>query len=237
MRFNDLPHLIAFLRKAHGRPPASGFVIATKMPDSPALSKLSDQFQSIHTPVSGGGGNAAHGVAVIRDDGDDLMRPSQGRWATVRKPRTVNPETAPGGMEAGTPRASGLPGRLDHHDAGVSGVHRSRICGGLRPGSGCQANSEGWEPESDDSDPAEGCLVAEGIGLDGSCLRRLFDRIRFILLLAACISAISARAFQLTSKLDCTKLVRYGQILTVGYLFPFPCFLNVGSRSWTLRKS
>ena len=86
-------------------------------------------------------------------------------------------------MEAGTPRASGLPGRLDHDDAGVSGVHRSRICGGLRPGSGCQANSEGWEPESDDSDPAEGCLVAEGIGLDGSCLRWLFDRIRFILLL------------------------------------------------------
>ena len=51
--------------------------------------------------------------------------------------------TAPGGMEASTPRASGLPGRLDHDDAGVSGVHRSRICGGLRPGPGCQANSEG----------------------------------------------------------------------------------------------
>ena len=91
--------------------------------------------------------------------------------------------TAPGGMEASTPRTSGLPGRLDHDDAGVSVVHRSRICGGLRPGSGCQANSEGWEPESDDSDPAEGCLVPEGIGTGGSCLRWLFDRIRFILLL------------------------------------------------------
>ena len=53
MRFNDLLHLIAFPGKAHGRPPASGFVIATKMPDSRALSKLSDQFQSIHTPVRG----------------------------------------------------------------------------------------------------------------------------------------------------------------------------------------
>ena len=52
MRFNDLLHLVAFLGKAHGRPPASGFVIATKMPDYRALSKLSDQFQSIHTPVS-----------------------------------------------------------------------------------------------------------------------------------------------------------------------------------------
>ena len=131
-------------------------------------------------------------------------------------------------MEAGTPRASGLPGRLDHDDAGVSGVHRSRICGGLRPGSGCQANSEGWEPESDDSDPAEGCLVAEGIGLDGSCLRWLFDRIRFILLLVspACISAISARAFQLTSKGRCmwsfcfllSSFIRsaYSRILSIG---------------------
>ena len=52
MRFNDLLHLVAFPWKAHGRPPASGFVIATKMPDSRPLSKPSDQFQSIHTPVS-----------------------------------------------------------------------------------------------------------------------------------------------------------------------------------------
>ena len=52
MRFNDLLHLVAFPWKAHGRPPASGFVIATKMPDSRPLPKLSDQFQSIHTPVS-----------------------------------------------------------------------------------------------------------------------------------------------------------------------------------------
>ena len=33
-----------FPGKAHGRPPTSGFVTATKMPDSRALSKLSDQF-------------------------------------------------------------------------------------------------------------------------------------------------------------------------------------------------
>ena len=64
MRFNDLLHLIAFLRKAHGRPPASGFVIATKMPDSRALSKLSDQFQSIHTPVSQTPGNLARDLQV-----------------------------------------------------------------------------------------------------------------------------------------------------------------------------
>ena len=52
MRFNHLLHLIAFPGKAHGTPPASGFVIAAKMPDSRALSKFSDQFHSIHTPVS-----------------------------------------------------------------------------------------------------------------------------------------------------------------------------------------
>ena len=84
------------------------------------------------------------GPAVIRDDGDDLMlalaRPMVNGEET-EDGQSV--ETAPGGMEASTPRASGLPGRLDHDDAGVSGVHRSRICGGLRPGSGCQANSEG----------------------------------------------------------------------------------------------
>ena len=54
MRFNDLLHLVAFPWKAHGKPPASGFVSATKMPDSRALSKLSDQFHPIHTPVRGG---------------------------------------------------------------------------------------------------------------------------------------------------------------------------------------
>ena len=52
MRFNDLLHLIAFPWKAHGRPPASGFVITAKMPDSRALSKSSDQFQFIDTPVT-----------------------------------------------------------------------------------------------------------------------------------------------------------------------------------------
>ena len=44
MRFNHLLHLIAFPGTAHGTPPASGFVIATEMLDSRALSKLSDQF-------------------------------------------------------------------------------------------------------------------------------------------------------------------------------------------------
>ena len=53
MRFNDLLHLIAFPGKAHGRPPATGSVIATKMPDSRALSKFSDQFHPIHTLVRG----------------------------------------------------------------------------------------------------------------------------------------------------------------------------------------
>ena len=47
-----------FPGKAHGRPPTSGFVTATKMPDSRALSKLSDQFHSIHTPVRDGEGDA-----------------------------------------------------------------------------------------------------------------------------------------------------------------------------------
>ena len=64
MRFNHLLHLIAFSPlagpggfpgKAHGIPPASGVVIATKMPDSCALSKSSDQFQFLHTLVSGRG--------------------------------------------------------------------------------------------------------------------------------------------------------------------------------------
>ena len=55
MRFNDLLHLVAFPWKAHGRHPAPSFVTAAKMPDSRALSKLSDHFQSLHTPVSPGG--------------------------------------------------------------------------------------------------------------------------------------------------------------------------------------
>ena len=53
MRFNDLLHLAAFPGKAHGRPPASGFVATNKMPESRALSKFSDQFQPLHTPVRG----------------------------------------------------------------------------------------------------------------------------------------------------------------------------------------
>ena len=40
MRVNHLLNLIAFPGKAHGTPPASGFVIATKMPDSPGPSQV-----------------------------------------------------------------------------------------------------------------------------------------------------------------------------------------------------
>ena len=53
MRFNDLLHLVAFPWKAHGTPPAPGFVTATKMPESRALSKFSDHF-SRYIPLSGG---------------------------------------------------------------------------------------------------------------------------------------------------------------------------------------
>ena len=84
------------------------------------------------------------GLAVIRDDGGDPMPALAGPMVNGEETgdgQSVG--TAPGGMEASTPRASGLPGRLDHDDAGVSGVHRSRIYGGLRPGPGCHANSEG----------------------------------------------------------------------------------------------
>ena len=52
MRFNDLLHLVAFPWKAHGKPPAPGFVTATKMPESRALSKFSDHF-SRYIPLSG----------------------------------------------------------------------------------------------------------------------------------------------------------------------------------------
>ena len=51
MRFNDLLHLVAFPWKAHGTPPASGFVTAAKMPESRAFSKLSDHF-SRYIPLS-----------------------------------------------------------------------------------------------------------------------------------------------------------------------------------------
>ena len=51
MRFNDLLHLVAFPCKAHGKPPAPGFVTATKMPESCALSKFSDHF-SRYIPLS-----------------------------------------------------------------------------------------------------------------------------------------------------------------------------------------
>ena len=60
MRFNDLLHLIAFPWKAHGTPPASVFVTATKMPESRALSKFSDHF-SRYIPLSARGrGNRGH---------------------------------------------------------------------------------------------------------------------------------------------------------------------------------
>ena len=51
MRFNDLLHLVAFPWKAHGTPPTPGFVTATKMPESRALSKFSDHF-SRYIPLS-----------------------------------------------------------------------------------------------------------------------------------------------------------------------------------------
>ena len=51
MCFNDLLHLVAFPWKAHGTPPAPGFVTATKMPESRALSKFSDHF-SHYIPLS-----------------------------------------------------------------------------------------------------------------------------------------------------------------------------------------
>ena len=51
MRLNDLLHLIAFSGKAHGTPPAPGFVTAAKMPEPRALSKFSDHF-SRYIPLS-----------------------------------------------------------------------------------------------------------------------------------------------------------------------------------------
>ena len=51
MRFNDLLHPVAFPWKAHGTPSAPGFVTATKMPESRALSKFSDHF-SRYIPLS-----------------------------------------------------------------------------------------------------------------------------------------------------------------------------------------
>ena len=51
MRFNDLLHLVAFPWKAHGTPPASGFVTATKMPESRALSKFSDVTYPCQAPL------------------------------------------------------------------------------------------------------------------------------------------------------------------------------------------
>ena len=57
MLLNELLHLVAFPRKAHGKPPASGCVTAAKMPDSRAFSNSSGQFHSIHTPVRGSVGD------------------------------------------------------------------------------------------------------------------------------------------------------------------------------------
>ena len=51
MRSNHLLNLISFFGKAHGTPPASGFVTAAKMPVSRALSKFSDKL-SRYIPLS-----------------------------------------------------------------------------------------------------------------------------------------------------------------------------------------
>ena len=53
MRLNELLHLAAFPRKAHGKPPASGYATAAKMPEPCGFSNSSGQFHSIHTPVRG----------------------------------------------------------------------------------------------------------------------------------------------------------------------------------------
>ncbi len=93
MRFNDLLHLIAFPGKAHGKPPASGFVIATKMPDSRALSKPSDQFQSIHTPVSGMGQSS--GAVLGIGGNDEVSAALRDRVRIVRLPRRGDGEGIP----------------------------------------------------------------------------------------------------------------------------------------------
>ena len=63
MRVNHLLNLIAFPGKAHGTPPASGFVIATKMPDSPGPSQVTSTTNfSRYIPLSAGVG----GVGVVR---------------------------------------------------------------------------------------------------------------------------------------------------------------------------
>ena len=64
MRFNDLLHLVAFPWKAHGTPPAPGFVTATKMPESRALSKFSDPF-SRYIPLSVSGGGAVVIIVLV----------------------------------------------------------------------------------------------------------------------------------------------------------------------------
>ena len=67
MRFNRLLHLIAFPGKAHGRPPAFGFV-KTKMPDSPAPSQVTSTTDfSRYIPLSAGEGS----VYLDEPDGQD----------------------------------------------------------------------------------------------------------------------------------------------------------------------
>ncbi len=59
MRSNHLLNLIGSFRKAHGTPPASGFVTATKMPVSRALSKFSQINFTLYIPLSGRGEDSA----------------------------------------------------------------------------------------------------------------------------------------------------------------------------------
>ena len=119
MRFNDLLHLIAFPGKAHGRPPASGFVIATKMPDSCALSKFSDQFHPLHTPVSASAGEpeqlrvrrGLHGV-YPRECGGTVQRLGLGTSPLGLSPRVRgNLRTSSNGeqMQRSIPASAGEP--------------------------------------------------------------------------------------------------------------------------------
>ena len=83
MRFNDLLHLVAFPWKAHGKPPAPGFVTATKMPESRALSKFSDHF-SRYIPLSEGTPCATIHHTMLPDEEEVL--PNNMAWALRRFP-------------------------------------------------------------------------------------------------------------------------------------------------------
>ena len=69
MRFNHLMNLIAFPGKAHGKPPASGFVATNKMPESRALSKFLAVLNS-YIPLSAPPRkNRLPGARLVRNNG------------------------------------------------------------------------------------------------------------------------------------------------------------------------